>query len=406
MKKTNLLLNTLIIILLNSTTLFSQDWPQFRGPGRDSKVTGFKNPASWPAELTQLWKINVGTGDATPVLAGKNIYLHTRQGAEEIVLCLNALSGKELWRYSYAAPAVTGPSSSHSGPRSTPVVAGGKVFTVGVAGTLSCLDATTGKLLWHKEDLLFPATQFFGGISPIITDGKVIVQLGGKDNGYVCAYDINTGNERWKYTGEGPAYGSPSILTIDKTKLLVFATEKSFLALNCTDGKLAWKTDAITQQRFFNAVSPVINGQTIFFTGSGSGTKTLQISKDGAQYKINELWNNPAAGAKFCTPILKDGFLFGFSDQRRIYCINASTGQTAWIDNAVNSDFGTIVDCGYVIIGLASTGNLIVFKADPAAYTEIAKYKVSETPVYAFPVIAGNIIYVKDAENLIMYKIN
>ena len=103
---------------------------------------------------------------------------------------------------------------------------------------------------------------------------------------------------------------------------------------------------------------------------------------------------------------LKDGFLYGFTDQRRIYCLDAVTGKTAWLDEAVNSDFATIVDCGSVIIGFPSTGNLIVLKPDTKAYSEIAKYKVSETPVFAFPVVAGNMVYVKDAESLILYKIN
>jgi outer membrane protein assembly factor BamB len=117
------------------------------------------------------------------------------------------------------------------------------------------------------------------------------------------------------------------------------------------------------------------------------------------------LWSSTEVGAKWNTPVLINGFLYGFTDQRRIYCLNASNGQTGWMDNATNSDFATIVDCRTVIIGFPSTGYLIVMKPDPKAYSEVVKYKVSETPVYAFPVIAGNIIYVKDAESLIMYKI-
>ena len=94
------------------------------------------------------------------------------------------------------------------------------------------------------------------------------------------------------------------------------------------------------------------------------------------------------------------------TDQKRVYCLNASTGKTAWIDNAVNSDFATIVDCGPVLIGLPSTQILLVLKPESSAYTEVAKYKVSETPIYAFPVISGNSIYIKDAEALTLYKIN
>ena len=211
--------------------------------------------------------------------------------------------------------------------------------------------------------------------------------------------------EKWKWSGDGPAYASPSVMTIDGKKHLIVQTEKNLMALNLADGKLIWQIATPVQQRFYNCVSPYIDGQTIYFTGQGTGMKAVNIEKSGNEYITKELWSNTEVGAKWNTPVLKDGFLYGFTDQKRIYCLNAATGQTAWIDNAVNSDFATIVDCGSVIIGLPSTGNLIVFKPEPKAYSEVAKYKVSDTPIYAFPVVAGNMIYIKDAETLRMYKI-
>jgi outer membrane protein assembly factor BamB len=405
MKKYNLFLSTLIILLISCSNLFSQDWTQFRGIGRDSKVTGFKVPKAWPAELKQIWKISVGTGDATPVLSGKRIYLAVRQGTDEVILCLDAETGKEIWRSPYPAPAVTGPSTSHPGPRSSPVLSDGKLVTLGVSGILSCLDAGTGKLLWRKENPENAVPQFFTGMSPLITDGLCIVHLGTKDKGQVVAFDLTTGKEKWKWEGDGPAYASPSLMVADGSKHIIVQTEKNLMALSQADGKLQWQIPTPAQQRFYNCTSPYINGQIIYYTGQGNGTKAIQVSKEGDRFVTKELWSNPEIGAKWNTPVLKDGFLYGFTDQRRIYCIDASTGKTAWYDNAVNSDFATVVDCGQVIIGFPSTGNLIVLKPDPKAYTEIAKYKVSETPVYAFPVIAGNIIYVKDAESLMMYRV-
>ncbi len=395
----------MIIFLISSSNLFSQDWPQFRGVGRDSKVTGFKAPKAWPAELKQVWKINVGFGDATPALSGKMIYLAVRQNADEVILCLDAASGKELWRSAYPAPAVTGPASSHPGQRSTPAISDGKIVTFGVSGILTCLDAATGKVLWKKENPENAVPQFFTGMSPLIADGLCIVHLGTKDKGQVVALNLATGSEKWKWEGDGPSYASPSLMTSGKDKNVVVQTEKSLIALSLADGKLLWQVPTPVQQRFYNCTSPYINGDIIYYTGQGSGTKAIQVMKQGDKYVTKELWSNPEIGAKWNTPVLKDGFLYGFTDQRRIYCIDASTGKTAWYDTTVNSDFATIVDCGPVIIGLPSTGNLIVMKPDPKAYTEVAKYKVAETPVYAFPVISGNAIYVKESENLLMYTL-
>jgi outer membrane protein assembly factor BamB len=406
MKKT-LSLTCLIFFLLVAclSETFSQEWPQFRGPGRDSKVTGFKAPANWPAELKQEWKVQVGFGDATPVLSDNKIYLNTRQGTDEVILCLDASTGKEIWNYKYPAPAVTGPAASHPGPRATPSVSGGKVVAFGATAILTCLDAKSGKEVWKKDNPGNTVPQFFTGGSPLIVENVCIVHLGTKDKGDVLALDLNTGNEKWKWSGDGPSYSSPSVMTVDGKKHIVVQTEKNLISLNFSDGKLLWQIPTPVQQRFYNCVSPFIDGQTIYFTGQGTGMKAVKIEKSGNEYTPKEIWSNTTVGAKWNTPVLRDGYLYGFTDQKRIYCIKASTGETAWMDNAVNSDFATIVDCGSVIIGFPSTGNLIVMKPDPAAYSEIAKYKVSETAVYAFPVISGNKIYVKDAETLMLYTL-
>jgi outer membrane protein assembly factor BamB len=408
MKKANAFISVMIIslVFISSLNVYSQDWPQFRGVNRDGKVSGFKAPQTWPKELTQAWKVNVGFGDATPVLTGGKIFSFTRQGTDEVVLCLDASTGKELWKNTYAAPAVTGPSASqHPGPRSTPAFANGKVVTFGVSGILSCIDAANGKLLWKKENPTNAFPTFYTGMSPLITDGMCIVHVGKKDDGQVIAYDLNTGNEKWKWAGDGPAYSSPSVMTADGKKLLIAITEKNIMALGLLDGKLLWQIAAPPQQRFYNCVSPYIDNQTIVFSGQGLGSKAIKVEKQGDQFTTKELWANAEVGAKWNTPVLKDGFLYGFTDQKRIYCLIYSTGQTAWLDNASNSDFSTIVDCGSVIIGLTSTDNLIVLKPNGKEYTELAKYKVSETPIYAFPIISGNNIYVKDAESLMLYKI-
>jgi outer membrane protein assembly factor BamB len=135
MKKTNQLSAVMVcVILICASSLFAQDWPQWRGPNRDGKVRGFKAPRQWPNELTQKWKKTVGQGDATPALVGDKLYVFTRQGDEEVTLCLDAGSGDEIWKDKYAAQAVTGAARRHPGPRSSPSVANGKVLTIGVGG--------------------------------------------------------------------------------------------------------------------------------------------------------------------------------------------------------------------------------------------------------------------------------
>lgn len=406
MKKVIFLSGILLSFLLISSSLSGQDWPQWRGINRDSRVTGFKSPSVWPSELKQEWKVNVGFGDATPVIKDGNIYLNTRQGDQETILCLDAKTGKELWKNQYPAVAVTGPAGSHPGPRSTPSLSNGKIVTFGASAIITCLDASTGKLLWRKENPDNKVPQFFTGMSPLIVDNVCLVHVGTKDNGEIQALDLNTGNEKWKWAGDGPSYSSPSVMTIDGKKHLIVQTEKNLMALDLSNGKMLWQIPTPLQQRYYSCVSPYIDGQVIYYTGQGTGTRAVKIEKSGNEYIPKELWTNGTVGAKWNTPVLKDGYLYGFTDQKRIYCIKASDGQTAWIDNAVNSDFATIVDCGAVIAGLPSTSNLIIFKPDQSGYAELAKYKVSDTPVYSYPVISGDKIYIKDAETLTLFKID
>ena len=395
---------TVVLILISSINTFSQDWPQWRGLTRDGKVTGFKAPQTWPKELTQVWKVPVGLGDASPVLVGNRIYVFARKVADEVVQCLDVATGKELWNYKYAATVVTGPSASqHPGPRSTPAVANGKVVVYGVGGVLSCLDAATGKLVWKKENPTNAIPPFYTGTSPIIVDGMVIIHVGATGKGELTAFDLSTGSEKWKWAGDGPSYASPSVMTVGGVKQLVSMTEANLIGLNLATGKLLWQVATPVQQRFYNAVSPLINGQTIYYSGQGVGTKAILVEKQGEQYTTKELWSNTEAGEKWNSPILKDGFLYGMSDMKKIYCIDATTGKTAWIDSGTASDFGSIVDCGSVIFALTGTGSLIIMNPNSKVFTEISRYKVTET-TYSDPIITGNIVYIKDTESLIQYK--
>ncbi len=394
------------VILLGSSFVLSQDWPQWRGPNRDGKVKGFTPPKEWPKELTQKWKVSTGQGtDATPALVGDKLYVFTRQEANEVTLCMNAGSGKVIWEDKYQAQAVTGPAAKHGGPRSSPTVADGKVITLGVGGVISCLEASTGKVLWRKDEFPKMVPQFSPSMSPIIADGMCIAHLGGKDNAAVIAFDLASGNPKWKWTGDGPSYSSPVIMTVDGTKQVLVQTDKNLVSLALADGKLLWQIPTAAQKRFYNSATPIVDGTTLIYTGQGSGTKAVKIEKQGDAFAIKDLWSNTDLGTGFDTPVLKDGFLYGVSDKGTLFCLNAKDGLTAWNTSTPlgGGNFGSIVDAGNCLFALGNKGELVVFKPDTKEYSEIAKYKVSETEIYAHPVISGNRIFIKDWDSLAMF---
>jgi outer membrane protein assembly factor BamB len=457
-------------VLICASAVLAQDWPQWRGANRDAKVDGFKAPASWPGKLTQAWKITVGVDScATPALVGDKLYVFTRQDANEVILCLNAATGKELWRDGYVAVTVTGAPASHPGPRSSPAVVNGKVVTFGVGGVLSCWDTNSHKLLWRKDEFQGVWPQFYTGMSPVITDGLCIGHFGGPNNTAVVAYDMTTGNRKWAWPSPaGPSYASPNIMTVSNTKMVVVMTETNIVGLKIADGTLQWEIPyAGSGMSGMNTCTPIVDGATIYYGGSTRGISASTIKKDGDKFVVAELWPaNMDNSTQYNTPVLKNGLLYGLSQSGSYFCVDAKTGKTAWTQSASTSTpasggramgllnspgdnfvivpaamgggggrggmgggggggrggmgggrggggmgggggFGSIVDAGSFLIGLTSPGKMVIFQPSDKEYKELAGYQVTEgnAQVYAYPVVSGNRIYIRDQTTLALWTI-
>jgi outer membrane protein assembly factor BamB len=459
-KRTALILGCLALAM--GSGAWAQDWPQWRGPNRDGKAADFKVPKTWPKELKQQWKTGVGEGVATPALVGDKLFVFSRQDGNEILRCLNATDGKELWQDKYESLGASGPAGSFSGPRSSPAVANGKVVTLGVRGVLSCYDAASGKKLWRKDEFkAWPG--FHPSSSPIIVDGLCIAQLGGKENGALVAYDLASGEEKWKWSGGSPAYASPVLLTVGGAKLIVAQTEAKLVAVNAATGKLIWEGAATPRgegggpggggggpggggpgggrggPRDNKAATPIIDGHTIII--SGRELKAMKLDKEGEDFVAKELWSNSEKPVVFNTPVLKNGLLYGLTGGNELFCVNAKDGKLAWSAPAGKAGegqavggpggggpggprpeggprgpggrgggrgaggFGSIVDAGTVMLALTPGSELIAFEPGDKAYRELARIKVSDTQTHAHPVVSGNRIFIKDKESVALLTV-
>lgn len=390
-----------VLSVLAVGQILAQDWPQWRGPGRDGKAA-FKAPDTWPKALAEKWRVKVGAGDSSPVLVGDKVYVSARVGDDEVTQCLNAADGKEVWSDKHAVPAISGAASrAHAGPRATPAVAGGKVVTLSVGGTLSCLDADKGAAVWRKNEIK-GAPRFFTSSSPLIADGLVIAQLGSEDSGAIVAYGLADGKEKWKCP-EGPAYASPVLADIDGVRQVVALTSKKVVGVSAADGKLLWQIPFAPQSRAYNAATPIVDGSTVIFTGKGHGTKAVKIEKKGDAFAAGELWSSPVAVA-FSSPVLNDGMLYGGSDKGDLFCLDARTGQTVWTHAANLGGYAAMLDLGSAILALPSNGEMVVFKPGKE-YAELGKYKVGESGTYACPAASGNRIFAKDKTSLVLWAV-
>jgi outer membrane protein assembly factor BamB len=391
--------------LLSTQGLPAQDWPQWRGANRDGKTGAFAVPSTWPASLTQKWKITVGKGDSSPALVGDSLYVFARQGTDEVLFCLDAATGNERWKSAYPANyVVTGPPINHPGPRSSPVVADGKVCTLGVGGILSCFDAAKGTVLWRKQstnDFLGVPYKTDSSMSPLVEDGRCIVHIGPSTNGAVISFDLATGEPKWKWDGDGPANSSPVTMTAGDKKQLVCFTSKFLLGLDLTDGKLLWQVPFAASSG--NNTTPVVAGTTVYCAGQGKGLSAVKIEQQGGTFAATPLWSANQFAPRFSTPVLKDGFLYG-SYNGHLFCADAQTGAPLWDEAASLGDTAALVDAGPVIFALGGKGQLVVLKPG-SAYAKLAQFTVATTETWAHPVVAGNRIFVKDNETVGLWSL-
>lgn len=399
-----------IAVALASQASIAQDWSQWRGHNRDGAVASFTAPRVWPDKLKTIWKVPVGIGHSSPVVVGRRVYLHSRQDESEVASCFDLDTGKQLWRDSYPTPYMMNPAAvSHGkGPKSTPVAYNNKLYTFGISGILSCYDTATGKVKWRKEfSKLFKATAplYGAATSPLVHNGLVIAHVGGHDSGALTAFNAETGEVKWSWTGDGPGYASPLVFESGGVSQIVTQTQESIAGFSATTGQLLWQV-GFKIEYAQNIVTPVAYKQTLIVSGLDMGTMAIRANKRGKKWTPEQVWNTEAS-MYMSSPVVIGDYLYGFSHKRKgqFFCIDARTGKTLWSSTGRDGDTAAMVAAGQFLLMLTDGAELIVARSDPKQFEVLKKYSVADSPTWAHPVVVGKTILVKDLSNLALLSL-
>ncbi len=390
----------------------AQDWPQWRGPGRDGVVAAPSAPASWPEQLRKRWQIQVGSGHSSPVVGGGRAYLHTRQGGQEVVTSLDLTSGRILWTDRYPAPYTMNPAATAhgKGPKSTPALSGGKLYTLGIAGTLTCYDAMSGRVRWRRETgaTFKSSSPLYGtAMSPLVDGAAVIAHVGGQDSGALVSYDAETGRPRWSWKGDGPAYASPIVVEIEGVRQLVTQSQKHLVGVAAADGTLLWKLPYSTPWDQ-NAVTPLHHDGLLIFSGLEQGVLALRVRRASPLWTAERAWENREVSFYMSTPVLHGDSLIGLSHRKRgqFVSLDVRTGKVGWTGDGRAAEYAAVVLLGDTVLLLSDSAELTVARVSPARLEPMRRYTVARSPTWAHPVVVGRTILVKDSDTLALWSLD
>jgi outer membrane protein assembly factor BamB len=386
------------------------DWPQWRGPRRDGVSRERGLLAEWPAQGPPvLWRIKGGAGFSSLAVAQGRLFTILQDGSDEVVLCLNADTGKELWRFPY--PATFAESMGGPGPRSTPTVDGDYLYTVGATGMLHCLEAATGTQVW-QHDLLaeFGARNLQWGVSfsPLVDSDLVFTNPGGPNGGSVAAFHKRTGDLAWKALDDPAGYSSPIAIDAAGARQIIFFTGTRLVSVAPTDGKFYWAFPWPTSN-MVNAATPIffeaLAGEQVFdylfiSSGYGKGCAVLKIVATGpGSVGMHPVYINNQMRNQFASSVRWKDYFYGLDDPSMLACVAVKSGESAWKHRGFSQGAVLVADDRLII--LDGAGTLTLAEAAGSGYHEISSFKALSGKCWTAPALAHGKLYLRDQAEIV-----
>jgi len=387
------LLPLAVCSLLAAPPSLADDWPQWRGPGRDGAwretgVIGRFADADSPIKLR--WRVPISSGYSGPTVAGGRVYVTdrlTEPKEVERVLCFDWKTGNRLWTDAYDCR-YRG-VQYQAGPRASVTITGGRAFALGTMGHLHCYHAASGELLWKKEpgrDYAVRVPIWGVAAAPLVEGDLLLVQIGAADGACIVALDAKTGTERWRALDDRASYSAPIMIDQAGRRVLVCWTGDRVAGLDPTSGKTLWQVPFPPKRMVINVPTPVVHRDRLFVTSFYDGSLTLRLDQD--EPRVEEIWRRRGPSerqtdslhAMISTPYLEGDYVYGVDSYGQLRCLDARNGDRVWEDlTAVpTARWATIhmVRNGRRIWMFNERGELIISRLSPDGFHEISRAKL------------------------------
>jgi outer membrane protein assembly factor BamB len=397
-----------ILMLFCSTAVDGADWTQWRGKDRDGRVPASPS-TNWGEKPHLVWKLEIGEGHSSPVSYKNRVYVHSRQNDDEVVTCLSLTSGEVIWQQSYAAPyKMNSAAYAHGkGPKSTPLAHQGHLYTFGISGLLSCFDLESGRLSWrvNSKDEFDETSPLYGtAMSPVASGDLVVAHLGGENDGALRAFDSETGRVIWSWTGDGPGYASPLLVTLEGVQQVVTQSQDNIIGIDLSNGGELWRIPFTTPWQQ-NVVTPVVHGELVILSGLDNGTFAIKLTRTGDRWSTEKVWSRKDVSMYMSSPVIGGSRLFGLSHYKRgqLFCLNPQSGELLWKGDGRQGDYAGLLLSDKMLFALNTDGEFMVIENTGEGYRQVAVHTVADSPTWAYPVILGSQLLVKDFSSIALW---
>lgn len=405
----------ILIFLIFFVLTYGDDWNQWRGPNRDGHSSADAYiPQRLPQNMKPLWSIQTGGGFSSPVVSGKVLVYLDEQNNQETAHCIEAQTGRELWQKSYGE---SFGDEWGSGPRSTPIIDGDRVYVQSCRGEFRCLSLSDGSTIWGFSFEKDFGVKFLGSKAKegtasrrgnngcgVVHKNKIIVPVGSTNGATIVCFDKLNGKMLWKAGNDETAYSSLMVANFDGVWQVVAFTADNLMGVDLENGKILWSLPLKTAAKR-HAATPVIIGDAVAVNSHTFGIVCIKPRKDGDVFKPVTVWSNPRLKINLSTPTLCGNYLYSQGASKDFVCIESRTGELKWSQPGFGSgtkDNCSVIAAGDKILVLAEDGQLVLLEQNPEKYVELGRVQVCGN-TWSHPAYSNGRLYVRDNRELRCY---